>query len=251
VEHKIKPRVVAIIQARMGSTRLPGKILKEVSGKTLLYYLIERLRQSERIDQVVIATTTHTKDDVLVKLCNEWDIPVFRGSEEDVLERYYQAAQENNAQCVVRVTSDCPLIDPDIIDQTIALYLENLSEYDYTSNSRIQTFPRGMDVEVFSFDALSQAYNHAKKPYQREHVTPYLYDEPGKFRLGNLKNSAGNTSDIRLTVDTPEDFALVKKILEEIYPKNPRFRLKDIIELLKKHPDWLEINKHIVQKDGK
>ncbi|NEO63206.1 MAG: NTP transferase domain-containing protein, partial [Moorea sp. SIO4G2] len=162
-------KLVIIVQARMTSTRLPGKVLKQVLGKPLLDYQIERLRRVKLADEIVIATTINQTDEPIVELCNSISIPYFRGSEEDVLARYYGAAVEHQADVVVRVTSDCPLIDPQVIDQVIQFYLDHQGEYDYVSNSLQRTYPRGMDTEVFSFAALDEAFHEASAQPDREH----------------------------------------------------------------------------------
>lgn len=237
-------KVVAIVQARMGSTRLPGKVLKEVLSRPLLSYQIERMKKIQNIDELVIATTPNGNESI-IELCDKENITYFIGSEKDVLERYYLAAKKYQADIIVRMTSDCPLIDPVIVDQVIDMYLQN--DFDYVSNTQLRTFPRGMDTEVFSFKALEKAYYEAKLEYEHEHVTPYLYLNAEKFKIGQYTQKY-DSNEIRLTVDTPEDFALIKLIFEKLYPENPDFLLEDTLEILKQHPSWLEINKEIVQK---
>lgn len=240
-------RVVAIVQARMGSTRLPGKALAELLGRPLLAYELERIKRAQHIDTLVVATTDNPKDKVIEQLCQEMEIPTFRGSEEDVLDRYYHAAKKFEAEVVVRLTADCPLIDPAIIDQVIEFYLENAPKYDYVSNTEARTFPRGMDVEVFSMKALEKAWQEAKKREEREHVTPYLYRNRDLFATGIVMRGT-NDSHRRWTVDTPEDLTLITKILEALYPNKPKFTFEDIIQILEENPDWEEINKDIEQK---
>lgn len=240
-------KIVLINQARMTSTRLPGKVLKTVLDKSLLEYQIERLKQAVWLDDIVIALTTNDADQPIVDLCNNLSIKYFRGNEENVLERYYLAAKEHEADVIIRVTSDCPLIDPDIIDKTINLFISY--DYDYVSNCPEinRTFPRGMETEVFYFSALEYAYKNAVETPEREHVTPYIHKNPDKFKLSFLYNET-NESNYRLTVDTIEDFMLIKNILEALYPNNKDFRLNDIINLLKENPEWLKINANIQQK---
>jgi len=240
-------KVEAFIQARMGSTRLPGKVLKNVMGRPLLDFLIERLRQSQEIDDIVILTSRQPADDAIVQFCMEKKVPFFRGSEEDVLERYYQAAARRSPDGIVRITSDCPLIDPEIVDEVIKTFREGYPGIDYASNTLERSFPRGLDVEVISSRALEEAHLNAKKSEEREHVTLYIYRHPERFRLKSIKLFPSCTHH-RWTVDTPEDYALIKLILESLYPENPRFRLKDILELISKHPDWSLLNAHIEQK---
>jgi spore coat polysaccharide biosynthesis protein SpsF len=239
--------VVAIIQARMGSTRLPGKVLKTVLGKPLIAYQIERLKRCKWIDKLVVATTTKEPDSAIVELCQQLNVDVFRGSESDVLERYYQAACHYQADVVVRLTADCPLIDPEIVDQVIMTYLDHYPKYDYVSNTVKRTYPRGLDTEVFSFNALQTAHQEAGAPHLREHVTPYIYMNSNLFKLGKVLNDT-DYSQHRWTVDTLEDFELIKRIIEQLYPINPLFHQEDVINLLREHPEWTLINAHIEQK---
>ncbi|WP_434133642.1 glycosyltransferase family protein [Sporomusa sphaeroides] len=240
-------KVAIIVQARMTSTRLPGKVLKEVSGKELLAYQLERLRQVALADEIIIATTVRDSDIPIVEFCKKHQIAYFRGSEEDVLSRYYYAAKESNADVIVRVTSDCPVIDPRIIDKAICLFIENMDTYDYVSNSLEPSYPRGMDVEVCSFEVLAQAFREAADKPDREHVTPFIYMRPERYRLANL-HLGQDRSEYRLTVDTMEDYELIKRILQSLYPANPAFSLDDIFELLRKNPEWRLINAEIQQK---
>lgn len=240
-------RIEAYVQARMGSTRLPGKVLKKIMNRPLLDILIERLRQAKEIRGIVVLTTLQLEDDKIVKFCQEHTIDCFRGPEEDVLSRYYQAAAQRKPEGIVRITSDCPLIDPDIVDEVVKAFRKGRPGIDYVSNSLERTFPRGLDVEVFSFGALEKAHLNAIKPEEREHVTPYFYRHPELFQLENIAMTPSYAQH-RWTVDTPEDFALIKLILENLYPKNPNFRLRDILALLAQHPDWSKLNAHIEQK---
>ena len=239
-------QIIVIVQARMGSTRLPGKVLKHVLGRPLLHYLFERLRRITKAQNAVIATTKDPKDDPIVDFCNHEGISYFRGSEEDVLDRYLQAARFFSADVIVRVTSDCPLIDPELIDQVIEFFLNH--QYDYVSNTQERKFPRGMDVEIFSFKSLEDAANQVTLQEEREHVTLHLYRHPERYSIGKFPWDKDD-SQYRLTVDTPEDFELISKILAALYPNNPQFNLKDILHLLQQHPEWAEINAHIKQKN--
>ncbi|HIK32263.1 MAG TPA: glycosyltransferase family protein [Oscillatoriales cyanobacterium M4454_W2019_049] len=238
-------KIVIIVQARMTSTRLPGKVLKQVLGKPLLEYQIERLHRVQLADEIVIATTTKATDDPIVELCDRLSIPYFRGSEEDVLARYHGAAKAHQADVIVRVTSDCPLIDPQAIDRVIQSYIDD--RYDYVSNCIERTYPRGMDTEVFSFKALNEAFLEATAKPDREHVTPFIHRQPDRYKLGSVLYNQ-NCSQHRWTVDTPEDFALIQKILESLYPQNPEFSLEDCLELFDRYPEWSKINAHIEQK---
>lgn len=231
----------------MTSTRLPGKVLKTVLGKSLLEYQIERLKRVEFADEVVIATTTNETDIPIVKLCEQLSTPYFLGSEEDVLARYYGAAKAHKANLVVRVTSDCPLIDPKVIDNVIQFYINHYNNYEYVSNCLIRSYPRGMDTEVFSFEVLEEAFEEAVDQPDREHVTPFIYRQPQRYRLGDVIN-ANDQSHHRWTVDTSEDFELIMRIIESLYPVNPTFSMEDALNLLNKHPTWQKINAHIEQK---
>ncbi|OLN24030.1 acylneuraminate cytidylyltransferase [Domibacillus antri] len=237
----------AIIQARMGSTRLPGKILKQVNGKTLLEYQTERVKQSNEIDQIIIATTVKESDEPIVDFCDAHGIACYRGSEEDVLSRYYEAAQQFEADIIVRLTSDCPIIDPAVMDRVVRYYKDHQPQYDYVSNTIERTYPRGMDTEVFSYEVLKTAYEQAVFPRDREHVTAYLYTNPEQFRIGRVKQNQ-DYSNYRWTVDTVEDFELIKLILNELYQPDRLFSLTDVIALLEKYPQWNQINEHIEQK---
>lgn len=240
-------KIVIINQARMTSTRLPGKVLKQVLGKSLLEYQIERLQRVRLVDQIVIATTTNDIDQPIIDLCNRLSISHYRGSEDDVLARYHGAAITYQADVVVRVTSDCPVIDPQVIDQVIQFYIDAYPKYDYFSNCLERTYPRGMDTEVFAFKALDQAFQQATDQLDREHVTPFIYRNPDRYQLGKVTNSK-KLDNHRWTVDMPEDFELIKKIIESLYPIKPNFSLEDCLELLSQHTEWNMINKNIGQK---
>ena len=241
-------KTVLVIQARMGSTRLPAKILKEVLGKPLLELQIERLRRVAGINEIVIATTTNDGDQAVVDFCRKQGLECFRGSEDDVLSRYYHCAAQARADIVMRITSDCPLIDPDVVARVLNHYKSNAHRVDYVSNTIKRTFPRGLDVEVFSFKSLQESHKLATLPSDREHVTPFIYNAPERFRLDAILNGT-DESRHRWTVDTPEDFELIRRIFEALYPTNPRFSLADVLTLLEQNPSWFEINSHIRQKE--
>mgnify|MGYP006292503445 CR=1 FL=1 len=241
-------KVVGIIQARMGSTRLPGKVLKKIKGKPMLQYTIESLRNCELLDQIIVATSNLKKDDAIEEFTEEVGVDLFRGSEHNVLSRYYHSAKENNADVVVRITGDCPLIDYQITDQVIQLYLDNKREVDFAANNLERTFPRGVDTAVFSFEALEKAYKNAELDVEKEHVVPYIkkthseefnlinYEAEGKYRR----------SDIRITVDEEDDFKLIKEIINII--NKEQITLDDVIDLLNEKPELLKINAHVEQK---
>jgi len=238
--------IVAIIQARMGSTRLPGKVLLDLAGAPVLARVVNRCRRAATLDDVVVATTTLPTDDPIVELCLAHNWQSFRGQEDDVLDRYYHAALQYQAEVVVRITSDCPLIDPGIIDLMVKTFLEH-GALDYAGNSLApRTFPRGLDVEVFSFEALARAWRDDANPAWREHVTPYIYRQPEKFRLHAVTHDT-DLSVMRWTVDTAEDLALVRKIYE--YFGHDGFSWREVVKLLEQYPEWLEINRHVAQKE--
>ena len=234
-----------IIQARMGSSRLPGKaLMKSDSGKPLLYYVINQLRYCSKIKNLVIATTTNQEDDEIEKFANNNSINVFRGKEKDVLDRYFQCAKKYSFSTIVRITADCPLIDPQIVDKVIEQFFSG--NYDFATNTLTRTFPIGTDVEVFSFSALNKAWENAQLPSEREHVTPYFHNKEN-FKIINVENDK-NISNLRLTVDRIEDFELIKQILNNI-SINP-IHLEDVLELFSRKPELIEINKHINHNEG-
>jgi len=239
-------KTVIIVQARMTSTRLPGKVLKEVLGKSLLEYQLERLKRVKLADDIIIATTENATDLPIVALCKKLNVNYFRGSEHDVLARYYHAAKGYEAGIVIRITADCPVIDPQIVDNIIRFYIDNRNVYDYVSTGD-DSYPRGMNTEVFSFKVLEEAFVYAVKEYEREHVTPYMYQHPEKYKVGILPYKE-DESQHRWTVDTPEDFALIKKMIENLYPLKKDFDLEDCLDLVNRYPEWSQINEHVKQK---
>ena len=236
-----------IVQARMTSTRLPGKVLLPIAGRPMLSYLLERLRRVRMADRIIIATTTNATDSPIVEFCSKEGVDCTRGSEPDVLARYFEAASHFKADTVVRVTSDCPLIDPQLIDHAITTFTEAAGDYDYASNMIAASWPYGMAVEVFSAQALNTAHAEAKEDAEREHVTPFIYWRPGRYRIKSL-TMLPDLSHHRWTVDTPEDFELVRRIFESLYPEKPDFTMTDVLALLDEHPTWELINCHIKQK---
>lgn len=236
-----------IVQARMGSERLAGKVLKEVLGKPLLFYLIERLRRVKYCDGIVIATSQNPLDDAIAAFCDQHGIYCVRASEHDVLSRYYSVCSLFDPEVLVRITADCPLIDPELIDKGLCCFAHNFSKLDYLSNTLKRTFARGMDFEIMRKSALEKAYFEATSSYDKEHVTAYIARQPELFRLGSY-TQAKDESHLRLTVDTPEDFQLIQTLLEALYPKNPEYSLAEIVQILHKHPEWVAMNAHIEQK---
>jgi len=236
--------VIAIIQARMGSTRLPGKVLMDIFGASMLSRVVNRSKQAKLLSQIVVATSHKSTDDAVVREADRLGVLSFRGSENDVLDRYYKAAQSFDADVVVRITSDCPLIDPTIIDKVIAAFLD--SNPDYASNALVRTYPRGLDVEAFTLSALTKAWQQASKPYERIHVTPYIYENPTIFKLLSVSDSH-DYSNYRWTVDTPEDLEFVRRIYERLENKIS-FSWYDVLTLCEKDPTLKKINSHIEQK---
>lgn len=237
--------IKVIVQARTGSTRLPGKVLKELCGKPILWHLWNRLCRAKKVDDIIIATTTLPEDDSIQTFCEVYDIPFYRGSSDDVLSRYYEAAKKHNAGTIIRVTADCPVIDPTVIDHLIYFYLAEKA--DYMSNGMVRTFPRGLDAEIFSFQILERTFNEAKLEYEREHVTPYIYNHPEMFSLKSFLNTE-DLSFHRWTVDTEEDFTLIKFIYDSLYHKKEIFLLEDILNLFAENPELIKTNQHIEQK---
>lgn len=243
-------KTVAIIQARMGSTRLPGKVMKKLCDRTVLSHVINRVKTCHLIDQIVIATTTLPHNDYIVKEAKQCGVNWFRGSETNVLERYYLTAKEYQADTIMRIASDCPLLDVEILDDLLSYFQEENNMglgIDYLSNTLRRSFPIGLDAEVFTYNALEIAYNYATKDYEKEHVTPYIYQHPDLFSLHNLSND-DDLSYYRWTLDTPEDYELIKIIYENLYPQNPLFSMDEILSLLEKKPEISKINAHIEQK---
>lgn len=240
-------RTLAIVQVRMGSTRLPGKSLLPIKGKPLLSHVLARLKQCLLIDHIIVATTTKDRDQVLLDLAKKDGMEGFAGSEDDVLDRYYHAARRHKPEHVVRCTGDCPMLDPELTDDVIRRHLE--AGVDYTCNTVPRSFPRGYDTEVMTFAALKKAAGEAKEPYEREHVTPYIFEHPDLFRMEQvIAEGERFLPDLRLTVDTEEDLALVRTIFDLLYAKNPHFGIRDVLDLLKKEPKLREINSKIQQK---
>ncbi len=243
-----KPAVIAIIQARMSSTRLPDKVLLDIApGKTVLACMLERVGKCKEIDKIIIATTENPKDQVLVEYLKALGQPYFVGDENDVLDRYYQAAKAHGAKTgdvIARMTSDCPIIDPRIVDETIRFYKDN--NFDYASNSlEPYTYPDGMDIEVFSFDALEKAWKEATTPSHREHVTFFFWKNPDIFKIGQYVNSNKNQAGYRLTLDYPGDYELLKAVYQALYLKDPLFTMRDILTFLDNNPDVKRLNTEV------
>lgn len=237
-------RVVAIIQARMGSTRLPGKVLKDLGGETVLARVVNRTRRATLVDEVVVATSVLPADDAIARECEGLKVACFRGDELDVLDRYYRAAQKFAADAIVRITADCPLIDPELIDAAIRSRLDQKA--DYASNSLVRSYPRGLDVEVFTADALARAWSAAKEEYQRIHVTPYLYENPKAFKVISTAEEMDH-SNHRWTLDTAEDLELLRAVYKH-FGNRDSIRWIEVLDLMEAHPELAALNSHVRQK---
>lgn len=239
--------ILAILQARMSSSRLPGKVLRDLLGQPMLLRQIERIKRSKRIDKLVLATSTDKSDDAIEKIAKENGIECFRGSLEDVLDRFYQAAKQYNPEHIVRLTGDCPLTDWQVIDEVIELHIRETN--DYTNNTLPPTFPDGMDVEIVKYNVLEEAWVKGNKISDRENVTIYVYSRPEKFKLGCLKNNE-DLSNLRWTVDESEDFMLIEEIYKNLYGKKKDFIMQDVIRLLNEKPDLIKINSLYERNEG-
>lgn len=240
-------RIVATIQARMRSERLPGKVLLPILGRPMLELMIERLRRVRAVDDVWIATTDDPSCDPIEQLAHRLGAGCFRGSENDVLDRVVRTGEAARADLLVETTGDCPLIDPPTVDLVIERFLDG--GVDYCSNVITRTYPRGMDTQVFPLSVLQDVARLTADPVDREHVSYYIYQHPEQFRLRNVESGlAPEVAALRLTVDTPDDFHLVRRIFEELYSIRPAFTLTDVLALLGRRPDLVDINRHVRQK---
>lgn len=242
-----KIKTLAIIQSRANSTRLPGKVTKKIQGKSLIELMVERVRRAKKLDMIVLATSTSTSDDIIKQICDDISLPCFRGNLNNVLDRFYQAALLYQPNTVIRLTGDCPLIDPDLIDKMIDLFY--ISDCDYLSNTIKPTFPDGLDCEIMNFYSLQNAHNNAKLQSEIEHVTPYINKHPEIYKLENFENNI-DLNNLRWTVDEPEDFVFVKKVYEALYPEKTNFNMTDILDLLEKQPALKNINNSFIRNEG-
>lgn len=243
-------RTVAIIQARMSSSRLPGKVLQDIAGQPMLVRVVERAKRAETLDEVAIATTTDPADDPIEELCRQHGYPVFRGSMFDVLDRFYQAARQFQADTVVRLTADCPVIDPQVIDRTVNAFRE--AGADFGANRLPppwkRTYPIGLDTEVCTFAALERAWKEAKLPYEREHVMPYFYDQEGRFKIVVVDHDP-DYGAYRWTVDTPEDLALLREIFAR-FNGDDHFSWLDVLALVQREPQLSQLNAAVKAKQA-
>lgn len=238
-------KTVAIIQARMASSRLPGKVMADIAGKPMLFHVVTRAKQARNIDLVIVATSIGTDDDPVEHFCREADIPCFRGSLDDVLDRFYQAARHFQGDTIVRLTADCPLLDPRVIERTVETFLAG--NCDYASNALTCTYPDGLDTEVFSFRVLERAWAEATLRSEREHVTPYIRNHPDIFRLENVCNTC-DLSSLRWTVDEAKDLAFVRAVYEHF--GKTLFGMEEVLSLLDRDPRLLELNAGIGRNEG-
>jgi spore coat polysaccharide biosynthesis protein SpsF len=237
-------KILTVIQARMGSTRLPGKVLLPLAGMPLLFRLYERVSAAKHSGKIVIAITEEKNDDELVKVCNANNILYFRGDSEDLLDRHYKAAIKFKADIVVKIPSDCPLIDPEVIDKVIMYYINNKDKFDFVSNLHPASYPDGNDVEVIRFSTLEIAWNKAERSFEREHTTPFIWENPDKFRIGNVIWESGLDYSMthRFTIDYKEDYDFIKAVYDELYNIKKLFSLKDILNLLEEKSELKKIN---------
>jgi spore coat polysaccharide biosynthesis protein SpsF len=238
------PRVITVVQARRSSTRLPDKVLSEVAGAPLLVRMLERVLRARTVGQVVVATTTDSEDDAIVRACRRLPVAVFRGHPTDLLDRHLAAAREHAADLVVKIPSDCPLIDPEVVDLVIGRALAQPGRWDYLSNLHPASWPDGHDVEVMTRDALETAWRVADRDFEREHTTPFIWERPHQFRLGNVAWPGGRDYSMshRFTIDYAEDLAFIRAVYERLHPHDPAFGLEAILALLDEEPTLRHLN---------
>lgn len=240
--------IITVVQARMGSSRLPGKVVVALAGKPLIIRIVERIKKAKLSGVVVVAATAAPEDDIIEEICRAHKIEIFRGDSADLLDRHYRAGMKYSADVVVKIPSDCPLIDPSVIDKVIAFYVNHQEEYDFVSNLHPPTYPDGNDVEVIKMDALRIAWCNAKHDFEREHTTPYIWENPHLFKVGNVCWETGYNYSMtdRWTIDYEEDYIFIKSVYDELYHINPDFGLYDILHLLERKPKLKNINNKFV-----
>lgn len=252
----LNSNIIAVIQARMGSTRLPGKTLKVIQDKPMLWHIAERLNQVEAINEVIVATSDLQIDDPVFEMAQKYDISCYRGSESNVLKRFYETSLMAKADYVIRVTGDCPLVDPKTVSELIRFFFDG--DYDFcgiacgagvANEENINRFPDGLDAEIFSLKVLKEANIEANTDLEREHVTPFIWKKNNRYSLGLLSPNSKDYSDYRLTVDNKEDFDFVRWIYDMLYPQNNNFNFYDVMVLLEKYPEKLK-NKHLIGLEG-
>jgi spore coat polysaccharide biosynthesis protein SpsF (cytidylyltransferase family) len=241
--------IAAIVQARMASTRLPGKTLADVGDQPMLGRLVDRARRIPGVEQVIVATTEKAADEEILRFAAKRGLPAYAGSEDDVLDRFYQAARRHGISVVVRVTPDCPLLDPAVSGAVLARFLAERGAVDYVSNTQPPTFPDGLDTEVFSFDALARAWHEATQPSEREHVTPYVWQHRNKFQLANVTHDP-DLSTLRWTVDTAADLEFVRAVYRHLGGRAETAGMDEVLGLLRRHPELEAINRGITRNEG-
>ena len=236
-------KTLVVVQARTGSSRLPGKVLLPLAGKPLLLRMVERVLHAQSDFEVVVATTTDPQDDTVVDLCRG-KVPCFRGHPTDLLDRHVMAAREAKADVVLKIPSDCPLIDPAVIDEVLTFYRHNVASFDYVSNLHAATYPDGNDVEVLPMPVLEEAHRLATKPHEREHTTPFVWDQPARYRVGNVRWKTGRDYSMshRFTIDYPEDYAFISAVYDALHVEGRAFSLGDILALLEERPQLMTLN---------
>ncbi len=241
-----KKKITVIIEARTGSSRLPNKVVAEIEGKPMIFYVIDRIKQIKSVEQIILATTQEENDKILTEIAKQNSIGSFVGDSIDVLDRDYQCALQNNADPIIRITGDCPLIDPDIVEEMLEFYLKN--NYDYVSNRINPKYPDGLDVEIYSFNTLQMAAQNAKWSSERELVTTYITKNPKNFKIFSYENQE-DLSEYRWTVDEQKDLEFIRKIYSIMKPKT-NFSMKEIVEILSKNSELLKINAGIMRNEG-
>ena len=244
-----KGKVVAVVQARMGSSRLPGKVMKTICDKPVIELMLERLSKSKLIDEIVVATTTLNDDDVIFECAQNLNYSVFRGSELDCLDRHYQVGKKFDAKFVAKITPDCPFIDPEIVDNVINYFLKYSDKFDYVSNGHPPSYPDGLDMEIMSLSTLETAWKHSVDPIEREHTTTYIWKNPDIFKIGNvlMPGETNLFTTERWTLDYPEDFEFTKQIYQNLYRDGNIFLMDEILEFLSKRPEIKKINSHLCE----
>lgn len=244
------PKIITIVQARSGSSRLPNKVMMPILEQPLLLRMLERVTAAKKFGTLVVATSTNEEDDVIEELCKNSNINCFRGHPTDLLDRHYKAALSYNPDAVVKIPSDCPLIDTQVIDKVLHYYIDNIDLFDFVSNLHPATYPDGNDVEVMSFASIKEAWQNADKNYEREHTTPYIWERPERFRIGNVTwhDDIDFSSSHRFTIDYLEDYHFIKAVYEELYNDNNLFGIDDILKLLYDKPEIYHINSKFAGK---
>jgi spore coat polysaccharide biosynthesis protein SpsF len=240
----MEDKIVIVVQARMGSSRLPGKVMLPVMGKSVLARIIERLQHVKYPVTLVIATSENSEDDIIAREAKALKVARYRGSPTNLLDRHYQAVKELDAQYVLKIPSDCPLIDPQIVDHALDYFFKQNPGCDYVSNLHPATYPDGNDVEIMTMDCLERTWRNARKPMELEHTTPYIWENPELFNIGNVVWETGLDYSMshRFTIDYKEDYLFIEQVFEELYPLNPNFSCQDIIELLERKPEIYALN---------